>query len=249
MKHIPKTIPQPPVRGICMLIPEWEPSIPSQGRMLVRRAIGTVSQVCPRRSSFVFAFDRYGAMANSKYAAAHENVAGPGDARPFALQIIKDQEMLGKLKSKVMLITGCSSGTGVVSAFHLFSHLIVCSHTSRIGGAVPLGLRRKPKCRRDAGHESLQRNCPKPSGRPLWTWQGSPCWLLLHGPAHQLFQLQQTCNSNKSPTISTIPKYRTQCYSWWNLTNCNIHFCKAFITRSITTNQTISRCRIQYFCW
>ncbi|KAI1299560.1 short chain dehydrogenase [Xylaria venustula] len=49
----------------------------------------------------------------SRYADAHKNLTGPGDARPTALQIIKDEGLEGKLKDKVFLITGASSGIGV----------------------------------------------------------------------------------------------------------------------------------------
>jgi len=50
-----------------------------------------------------------------KYAEAHrpENLRGPGDARPTALQIIKDNDLEGKLTDKVFLVTGASSGIGV----------------------------------------------------------------------------------------------------------------------------------------
>jgi NAD(P)-dependent dehydrogenase (short-subunit alcohol dehydrogenase family) len=48
----------------------------------------------------------------SKYAAAHEKLNGPGDARPTASQIIDDYDLEGKLSGKVVLITGCSSGIG-----------------------------------------------------------------------------------------------------------------------------------------
>jgi NAD(P)-dependent dehydrogenase (short-subunit alcohol dehydrogenase family) len=52
----------------------------------------------------------------SKYAAAHVAPKGPGDARPTALQIIKDEGLEGRLAGKVIFITGCSSGIGVETA-------------------------------------------------------------------------------------------------------------------------------------
>lgn len=48
----------------------------------------------------------------SRYAAAHADPAGPGDGRPSALDIVKDEGLEGKLSDKVVLITGCSSGIG-----------------------------------------------------------------------------------------------------------------------------------------
>lgn len=50
----------------------------------------------------------------SRYAEVHKlaNLRGPGDARPTALQIVKDEELVGKLTDKVFLITGVSSGIG-----------------------------------------------------------------------------------------------------------------------------------------
>lgn len=52
----------------------------------------------------------------SRYAEAHSNPAGPGDARPTALQIIKDEGVEGKLVGKVIVITGTSSGIGIETA-------------------------------------------------------------------------------------------------------------------------------------
>jgi NAD(P)-dependent dehydrogenase (short-subunit alcohol dehydrogenase family) len=52
----------------------------------------------------------------SKYASAHLKPNGPGDARPTALQIVKDEQMEGALRGKVALVTGCSSGLGIETA-------------------------------------------------------------------------------------------------------------------------------------
>ncbi|KFY28784.1 hypothetical protein V493_02764 [Pseudogymnoascus sp. VKM F-4281 (FW-2241)] len=52
----------------------------------------------------------------SRYAEAHLNPSGPGDARPTALQIIKDEGVEGKLAGKVIVITGTSSGIGIETA-------------------------------------------------------------------------------------------------------------------------------------
>ncbi|KAI3399581.1 hypothetical protein diail_6220 [Diaporthe ilicicola] len=52
----------------------------------------------------------------SKYEAVHksENLAGEGDARPTAVQILKDEKRFdGSLSNKVAIVTGCSSGIGI----------------------------------------------------------------------------------------------------------------------------------------
>jgi NAD(P)-dependent dehydrogenase (short-subunit alcohol dehydrogenase family) len=48
-----------------------------------------------------------------RYIEVHANPAGPGDARPTALQIIKGENAEGKLKGQVIVITGTSSGIGI----------------------------------------------------------------------------------------------------------------------------------------
>lgn len=45
----------------------------------------------------------------SPYADAHQDPQGAGDARPTALQIIKDEGVEGKLAGKVIVISGCCS--------------------------------------------------------------------------------------------------------------------------------------------
>ncbi|TPX11633.1 uncharacterized protein E0L32_007612 [Thyridium curvatum] len=52
----------------------------------------------------------------SKYTAAHLKPNGPGDARPTALQIVRNERREGDLVGKVALITGCSSGLGIETA-------------------------------------------------------------------------------------------------------------------------------------
>ncbi|KAH6655754.1 hypothetical protein BKA67DRAFT_534670 [Truncatella angustata] len=52
----------------------------------------------------------------SRYAEAHKNPNGPGDARPTALQIVQDEGREGTMKDKVFFVTGCTSGIGVETA-------------------------------------------------------------------------------------------------------------------------------------
>ncbi|KAK0755288.1 hypothetical protein N5P37_012114 [Trichoderma harzianum] len=55
-------------------------------------------------------------VATSRYAEAHAKQHGPGDERPTALQIVKDEQREGTMADKVVFITGCSSGLGVETA-------------------------------------------------------------------------------------------------------------------------------------
>ncbi|KAI1870438.1 uncharacterized protein JN550_005366 [Neoarthrinium moseri] len=52
----------------------------------------------------------------SRYAAVHAHPQGVGDARPTAIQIIRDEGLEGKLVGKVIVITGASSGIGLETA-------------------------------------------------------------------------------------------------------------------------------------
>ncbi|KAK1808023.1 hypothetical protein LTR12_017629 [Friedmanniomyces endolithicus] len=47
------------------------------------------------------------------YAEAHASPSGPGDARPTAYQMIKDNGLLGKMTDKTFLVTGGTDGLGL----------------------------------------------------------------------------------------------------------------------------------------
>ena len=59
---------------------------------------------------------RFSMALSSKWAAAHADPRGPGDPRPTAIDIIQDEQLLGKLAGNVIMITGCSSGLGIETA-------------------------------------------------------------------------------------------------------------------------------------
>ena len=74
-----------------------------------------------------------------KYSEAHKtaNLRGPGDARPTALQIIKDEGLEGKMTDKVFIVTGASSGIGTETGRAL----------AATGGKVFLTARNVGKCK------------------------------------------------------------------------------------------------------
>lgn len=67
------------------------------------------------------------------------HAVGPGDARPTAAAIVRDEGMVGKLGGKVILITGCSSGIGIETARALLAtgaHVFVTARDVAKGQAV-----------------------------------------------------------------------------------------------------------------
>lgn len=52
----------------------------------------------------------------NRYSNTYISPSGAGDSRPTALDVIKDESLEGKLRDKVVLITGCSSGIGIETA-------------------------------------------------------------------------------------------------------------------------------------
>lgn len=57
---------------------------------------------------------------SSKHAPAYSSPAGPGDARPTAMQVVEEEGLAGQLVGKTVLVTGCSSGLGVETARALY---------------------------------------------------------------------------------------------------------------------------------
>ncbi|KAF2795026.1 short-chain dehydrogenase [Melanomma pulvis-pyrius CBS 109.77] len=51
-----------------------------------------------------------------RYTATHVSPNGAGDARPTALEIVKDNDLEGKLTGKIIVVTGTSSGIGIETA-------------------------------------------------------------------------------------------------------------------------------------
>ena len=79
----------------------------------------------------------------SRYAAAHENPKGAGDARPTALQIIHDEGLEGKLAGKVIVITGATSGIGLETARALSATgatLLLTARTAERGETTLAGI-------------------------------------------------------------------------------------------------------------
>lgn len=68
---------------------------------------------------------------NGRYATLHSGPNGPGDARPTAQQIIQDENLVGKLEGKTILITGGSSGIGIEEVRSLASTGASIVFTSR----------------------------------------------------------------------------------------------------------------------
>lgn len=71
----------------------------------------------------------------SRYVAAHQNPHGPGDARPTALQIVQDENLIGKLAGKTIFVTGANQGIGLETARALYA----------TGADVYLGVRSSEK--------------------------------------------------------------------------------------------------------
>lgn len=67
----------------------------------------------------------------SRYAEAYKNATGPGDSRPTALDIVRDENLTGKLTDKVALVTGGNAGIGLETARALHAAGITVYLSSR----------------------------------------------------------------------------------------------------------------------
>lgn len=83
-----------------------------------------------------------------RYAAAYAHPSGPGDERPAAEQIVRDEGLIGKWGDKVILITGCSSGIGVETAKAL----------SKTGAKLYLTARNLEKAKKAIGELAVSPN-------------------------------------------------------------------------------------------
>jgi hypothetical protein len=92
-----------------------------------------------------------------KYLEAHkmENLGGSGDARPTALQIIKDEGLEGKMTDKVFIVAGASAGIGDETGRAL----------AATGGTVFLTVRDIKKGE-EACKSFLELGCVEPGGVP-----------------------------------------------------------------------------------
>ena len=68
---------------------------------------------------------------SGRYSSLHTSPNGPGDVRPTSQQIIRDNEMVGGLRDKVILLTGGSNGIGVEEVRALASTGADLTFTSR----------------------------------------------------------------------------------------------------------------------
>jgi len=73
------------------------------------------------------------------YAEAHASPKSAGDARPTALQVIQDEDLINKMTDKVMIVTGSSSGIGVETSRALHAtgaHIFMQVRDMKKGKAV-----------------------------------------------------------------------------------------------------------------
>lgn len=68
---------------------------------------------------------------SGRYAPLHTSPNGPGDGRPIAQEIIREENLVGRLTDKTILVTGGSSGIGVEEVRSLASTGATIVFTSR----------------------------------------------------------------------------------------------------------------------
>ncbi len=78
------------------------------------------------------------APITSRYVSAHISPKGPGDARPTAVQVIEDEELIDGLAGKTVLVTGANDTTGLETAraLHLTGARVIITTRSTEKSAI-----------------------------------------------------------------------------------------------------------------
>ena len=116
----------------------------------------------------------------SRYAQAHEKPNGPGDARPTAMQIVEDEDLVGKLTDKVFLVTGVSSGIGIETMAALYAtggHVFGTVRNMQKGKPNSSTFKNLSEYQSDLENEQVRKPSTKSKARPKAAKSRSLRWI------------------------------------------------------------------------